>query len=135
MGMSVDEHVARREQGRGGGIIMVPVGDEQSPSALKNQHIVGENGKFQYHLIHLGVAVAADAHKMVFGIVEKFDDLFGGVAGGNIISGAVVEQVAQKDEFFRFFCAKGVEHGAGTIKISVDIGGKHQFHDFVLSLG
>ena len=104
---------------------MVSMGDEQPPPALKNEHIVGEDGEFQHHLIHLSIAVAADAHKMVFGTVEKLDDLLGGVARGDVVSGTVVEQVTEKDEVFCFFRAKSFKHGAGAIKISVDIGGKH----------
>ena len=77
--MSVQQHIALTQRRRCLGIKGMPVRDIHQPLPCRQDGIVREDWEREYHLVHLGVAVAAHAENLIFprkvgGIFEKLLD-------------------------------------------------------------
>ena len=77
---------------------MVAVSGEDHMAFLLQQAVVRQHGKGQHHLVHLGLAVAPHAEYLVFHRGEQGNDLLGVIALGQIVAGAVIEQVSQQKQ-------------------------------------
>ena len=111
MRVPVDEHVARPVRGRAFGVEQVAVRHKGAmPAIQRKQRVIGHNGKLQHHLVHFGVAVAAHTQGHDRALVQKPDDLPGLIAVRQIVSGAVIEQVAQQKEAVRAFLFQPLQH-------------------------
>ena len=83
----------RRQVGR---VVHMAVGGVNQPLALGQHRIICHDGKVQHHLVYLAVAVAAHAEDAVLALVQHRQHLFGGVAFGQVIAGAVVQNITQQ---------------------------------------
>ena len=99
MEVTVDEHVAFFEHG----IFVVTVGKDERPAVYGQDGEGGGDGKFEDHGIDVGVAVAAHAEDVRFHGIEDGGGFERGVLFGQGVAGAVVEKIAEQDEFLRFF--------------------------------
>ena len=52
--------------------------------------VVGKHGKIKHHLIHLGIAVAANAQKLVFKRIKQRYNLFRGIFARQVVARSVV---------------------------------------------
>ena len=126
--MAVKEDIAFFQRRQVLGVPGVAVGHEDHMSFQIEDHVIGEDGEVQYHLIHFGLAVAADAEELFFHVVEHADNGFGVVFGRQIVAGAVIKQVAQKNQLFGFFRFIAFFHFFCVLQGTVEIGCDHQFH-------
>ena len=84
------------------------VGDVDQPLSHRKHSIICQHRKGEYHLVHLGVAVAAHAQQLGRKTVQQRDDLLGGVVPGQVVAGAVVEQASQKEQAVGLLPFKGL---------------------------
>ena len=77
-------------------IPLMAVGGVNQPLALGQHRIICHDGKVQHHLVYLAVAVAAHAEDAVPALVQHRQHLFGGVAFGQVVAGAVVQNITQQ---------------------------------------
>ena len=90
--------------------------------------VIRHNGERKNHLVHLCLAVTSYASDLLLHRAEHFDDLFGCIALGQIVSGTVIEKVSQQKYFFGFF-ALYRSHELFAIKGgAVNIGCNQNFH-------
>ena len=86
----------------------VAMGGVDGEAVQHQQGGVGENGEVENHLVHLGVAVAPHAQQLGRKAVQQRNHLFGGVIPGQVVAGAVVEQVSQKQQAVGLLPFKGL---------------------------
>ncbi len=122
--VSVNQNVTAAKGRRRLGIVVMPVGDKEGSAFLKKEHIVGENGEVQHHLVDLGVAVSADTAKDILAAIKQGDDFLGCVVGRQVVARSVIKQVAQEDHFVRALLVVKLEKALGAFNISVNVGGK-----------
>ena len=89
-------------------MIDMPVGRINKPLPHRKHRIIGQHGEFQHHLVHLGITVAPHAEQLLLFPVQQGDDLLGGVLSGQVVAGAVVEQVSQKQQAVGLLPFKGL---------------------------
>ena len=94
------------------------------------QGVFGQHGEFQDHLVHLGFAVAPDAENPVLDAVQQPDDLFGGIAFGQVVPGPVVQQVAQKKQSVGPFGTEPFQQLPGEQGGPMDIRSNEPFHEY-----
>ena len=97
--MPVEKYVARLKQGGHVCVEQVSVGQKQRFSVEVYQGVIRHYGELQHHLIDFAVAIPAHAGELVLDRVEHFKYLAGGILVGEIVAGAVVEQIAKQHEF------------------------------------
>ena len=100
MSMSVDQNVSFLERGKIVLVINMSVSSVKGSSVYRKNTVVSHYRKFQNHLVNLGLAVSADSVNFVFMFIEKSNDFFGSIFSWKIISGSVIEQIAQKNQTF-----------------------------------
>ena len=109
MRMPAQQHVAGL-QGRGRGLAgVMPVGGKDKMPVQLHQAVIRQDREGEDHLVHLRLAVAADAEKLGAAVIQKGDDLLWGVAVGQVVPGSVIEQVAQEQDAVRLLPVRGVE--------------------------
>ena len=84
------------------------VGDVDQPLPHRQHSVICQHREIEHHLVHLGVAVAAHAQQLGRKAVQQGDDLLGGVVPGQVVAGAVVEQVSQKEQAVGLLPFKGL---------------------------
>ena len=96
MGMAGQKRAAGCERGRFVGCEArhVAVREEQFVVVDFHEGVVGHAGKGEHHLIHFGIAVAAYGHDAIRPFVQDRYDLLGSVSIGQVVAGAMVEQIA-----------------------------------------
>ena len=94
----------------------------------RQRGIIRQNGELQHHLIYLCLTVASYAEQVLFHAVEHFYDFLGSIVLGKIVSGSVIEQVAQENELVRLFDFKALKQlsAAGGGAVEVTVSGKHE---------
>ena len=124
VGMAVKEDCIFRDGGEGIGRVFMTVGEEKGEAcfAVVYQSGIGEDGEAENHLIDLGIAVSADTDQLVRHRVQKVDDLFGGIALGEIVSGAMIEDIAQDQDLLRALALCGIKHRLTADGIAVNVG-------------
>lgn len=90
--------------------------------------LFAEHGKFQNHLVNLGVAVSADTKDIFLYIVEHGDDFFRRITFGQIVAWAVIKDIAEQKDFICVLIFKSFEKLFAVKSASVDIGCYHKFH-------
>ena len=95
VGVAVQQNVAGLQRRQVGGVVHVAVGGVDQPLTGGQHRIVGQDREVQHHLVYLAVAVAAHAEDAVLALVQHRQHLFGGVAFGQVVAGAVVQNVTQ----------------------------------------
>ena len=96
MGVAVQQNVAGLQRRQVGSVVHMAVGGVNQSLALGQHRIICHDGKVQHHLVYLAVAVAAHAEDAVLALVQHCQHLFGGVAFGQVIAGAVVQNITQQ---------------------------------------
>ena len=131
MDVAEGESAARGQWGQVVRVEEMAVGGKEGAAVLQHQGgVVRHDGELQHHLVHLGVAVAPHGDDLVLQAVEHGDDLFGGVALGQVVAGAVIEQVAQQQNFVRLFGVDARQQFFTVVGRPVQVGGDEQFHSF-----
>ena len=78
MRMPAQQHVAGL-QGRGRGLAgVMPVGRKDKMPVQRHQAVIRQDREGEDHLVHLRLAVAADAEKLGAAVIQKGDDLLWG---------------------------------------------------------
>ena len=90
--------------------------------------LFAEHRKFKNHLVNFGVTVSADTDYIFFDAVEHGDDFLGCVTFGQIVSRAMVKDIAEQEDFIRVLIFKGFEQFFTVKSASVDVGCYHKFH-------
>ena len=126
--MAVQQDIALLEHGQLVLIEEMAVRGEDHAAARIEKRIVGQHGELEHHLIHVAVAVAAHAHQLVLDGVEHFRHRFGVVFLGQVVARAVIEQIAQQQQFVGLFAGAGVQQCAAVFRRAVQIGSNHDFH-------
>ena len=130
MGVAAQQQIPRPE---GRQVVQVPhvaVGEVGQPVLQQEDAVVGQDGKLQHHLVHLAVAVAPDAEQVVGQGVEQGDDLLGGIVPGQVVAGAVVEQVSQQNQPGGPLPLEGPEEFLTVVSGAVEVRRDHPFHGF-----
>ena len=60
----------------------------------RDQQVFRQHGKFQHHLVHLRIAVAANVVNIGFSGVEHRNDFLGRIIPGKVIAGSVIQDIA-----------------------------------------
>ena len=121
MGMPVEEDIAAFQGRRALWVVVVAVGCEDCLAVKLKETIVGEDGKLKYHLVNFCVAVPADAEKLLLHGIEHGDDFFGIVILRKIVSGTVVQDIAQKEKTVCVLFLECADHFPAVIRRAVDI--------------
>ena len=90
--------------------------------------IIREYREGEDHLIYLGVAVASDGNDLIPISVKKLDDPLRCIGRGQVVSRAVIKQIAEKEHLVAFFILKDLEKLGCAHSITVYIGSNKQFH-------
>ena len=106
----------------------MPVGEVEAAPALQDKRVVGKHREFQHHLVDLGVAVAAHAHKLRLHGIQHCDDLFRRVPFGKVVARSVVEDIPQQAEPLGALAGVSLQHFLAVKRGAVYIRSKHQFH-------
>ena len=133
VGMAVDEYVARVEIGQIFLVEQMPVSDEHHASFQKQSHVIRHDGRLQHHLVHLSVAIAAHSQHLCFQAVQNGRHFFGIVLPGQVVAGAVVQQVAQQDSLVGRLVPNQILQLFRVIGGAVEIACKQQFHWYHLN--
>ena len=128
VGVSVQQDVPRHQRRRILGVVTVAVGGVDQLLPHRQDAVVRQYRELQHHLIHLGFAVAPHTAELRLGPVQQRDDLLRRIAAGQVVAGAVVEQISEKQETIRALPLKGVEHLAAVKSRPVQVGCDHPFH-------
>ena len=96
VGVAMQQNVAGLQRRQVGSVVHMAVGGVNQPLALGQHRIICHDGKVQHHLVYLAVAVAAHAEDAVLALVQHRQHLFGGVAFGQVVAGAVVQNITQQ---------------------------------------
>ena len=102
------------------------------PVGQRQYAVVRQYRKFQNHLIHLCVTVSPDAEYLRLHFIEHGDDFLRCVAFRQVVPGAVIEYVAQKQQPACTLSVKTVQQPAAVMRRAVYIRCYHYFH--ILSL-
>ena len=98
MGMTVEEDIAFVEWWQVVFVIDMAVGCENHRQCTspqdRDQHVFRQYGKFQHHLVHLRIAVAANVVNIGFSGVEHRNDFLRRVIPGKVIAGSVIQDIA-----------------------------------------
>lgn len=84
------------------GVVEVTVAQKQAQSVFFDFGKVGKAGKSQHHLVHFGVAVAADGGNFVFKRAQEFDNSLRVVPTRQRVAWPVIKKVAQKENAVAF---------------------------------
>ena len=101
VGVPVKKYISGTQRRHFLGIPQMSVRDENCLSAQRQQHIIGEHGEFEHHLINLRVAVAAHPANLVFHRIEHRRDILGGILPRKVVARAVIEYVPQQYQALR----------------------------------
>ena len=135
--MAVDE---RGVGGQGGPIVdavvkprtvHMAVGKEERLVAGGGIHkdvVVGHAGKVEDHLVDLGLAVASHGDDAVGDAVEHLDHALGRVVGGQVVAGAVVQEVAEEHHPIGLLGLDGGHEALAPIGGAMDVGRDDEFH-------
>ncbi len=104
------------------------VNGEHFGFADAKKSLFAEHGKFQNHLVNLGIAVSADTKDIFLYIVEHGDDFFRRITFGQIVAWAVIKDVAEQEDFICVLIFESFEKLFAVKSTSVDIGCYHKFH-------
>ena len=74
----------------------MPMGAEDHLTAKRDQTIVSQHRKFEHHLVHLCLAVAADTVQLILQRIQHGDDFLRRIVPRKIISRSMIENVAEK---------------------------------------
>ena len=121
MGMAMEQDVAGLHGRQGFQVVTVAMGRINEAAALGQDSIGGHDGKFQYHLVYIGVTISTDTEDGVFDFVEHGKDFLRGIVFGQVIARSVIEDVAEQDQAVSPFPLPGVEHTAAVISRTVNI--------------
>lgn len=108
MEMPVKEDVSLFQEGGRFGIEQVSVRKKEGVTVAVGDGVIGENGKFENHLVNFAVAVASYAEDFILDGVEHSEHLFRGVLLGEIVSRSVIEKVAEQNELVCLAVLKGL---------------------------
>ena len=84
------------------------VGNVDQPLPHRQHGVVRQHREGEYHLVHFGIAVASHAQQLGRKAAQQRNHLFGGVIPGQVVAGAVVEQVSQKQQAVGLLPFKGL---------------------------
>ena len=121
MGVPMQQHISRGQRRQIFHMIDMPVGRINEPLPHRKHRIIGQHGEFQHHLVHLGITVAPHAEQLLLFPVQQGDDLLGSVLSGQVVAGAVVEQVAQQEQPVGSLPLKGLQHFAAVVGRPVQV--------------
>lgn len=83
-------------------VVEVAVAQKQAQSVFFEFGIVGKAGESEHHLVHFGVAVAADGGNLVLKRAQELDNSLRVVSAGERVSRPVIKKVAQKENAVAF---------------------------------
>ena len=107
----------------------VAVRQEQFTAGLVEQRgVVGHDGEVEDHLVDLGVAVAAHRDNAISQGVEQRNHALGGVVARQVVTRAVVEQVAQQHNAVGLLGFDSGAEALGPVCRAVDVGSDEVFH-------
>ena len=116
MGVPVQEDVPGSQRREIFQVVDVPVRRIDEPLADRQDTVIRHHREIQHHLVHLGFAVAPHAAELRLQAVQQRDDLFRGIFAGQVVAGAVIEQVAQKEQTVRPLPLEGGDHLAAIVR-------------------
>ena len=128
MGVAVQQNIPRLQRRQVGRVVPVAVGGVDEPLPRCEHGIVGQNGKFQHHLVHLGIAVAAHAENAVPARIEQGQHLLGGIRRRQVVARAVVQNIAQQKQPVRALAVPCVQQAAAAVRRAVDVRCNEQLH-------
>lgn len=108
MSVTVEQNIPR---GKGRQMIQVEhmaVSDVDQPLPHRQHGVIRQHREIEHHLVYLGVAVAPHTQQLGRKAVQQRNHLFGGVIPGQVVAGAVVEQVSQKQQAVGLLPFKGL---------------------------
>lgn len=121
MGMAVEQDVAGLHGRQGFQVVTVAMGRIDEAAALGQDGIGGHDRKFQYHLVDVGITIAADTEDRILDFVEPSKDFFRRVVLGQVVAWPVVEDIAEQDQAVCALPLPGVEHTAAVVSRTVYI--------------
>ena len=109
------------------------VGSVDQPLTHREDRIIRQDGKLQHHLVHLSITVAPHTEKLLLMLVQQWDDLLRGIIPGQIVAGAVIEQISQQEQPILLLPLKCCQHLLTIIEGPMQIRSDHPFHSrFIL---
>ncbi len=93
-------------------VVQVAMRDKDAAVSLGQEQIIRHHGEGEHHLIHLRLAVSADAVDFIAAGIQERDDLLRGIAVGQIIAWTVIQQISEKQKTVRLL-AQPLLHAAG----------------------
>ena len=106
----------------------VTVGHECRRAVKIKDRIIRADRELKHHLIHLCIAVTADAEQIVLVGIEQRGDTLGIILIRKIISRTMIEKIAKENESVRAFQLVLAQNGFHGATGTVDIGSKKKFH-------
>lgn len=90
------------------------------------------HGKRQHHLIHLGLAVPPHRQNTILIRRKHGDDLFGRIALRQIVSRAMIQQIAQQHNLIRFFLLHAILQFSAEAGGTVNVRCNEKLHTLLL---
>ena len=126
--MSVQQHIALTQRRRCLGIEDMSVRDIHQPLPCRQYGIVREDREREYHLVHLGVAVAAHAEDCICHAVQHGNHLLRRIIARQIVSRSVVKNIAEQQQTRSLFALERREELLTVVRRAVNIGCNEKFH-------
>jgi len=108
VGMTVQKHVALPQGRKVVFVEFMAVGNENASFTEGKNRVIRHHGKFQHHLIHLGIAIPPHTKDAVAHFVQKGDNSLRGIGFGQVVARAVIKQIAQKQKAVGLFSLEGL---------------------------
>jgi len=129
MGVPVEEHASGGQGGQRLGILVMAVGQMEQLAVHQQLRIVSQAGEGKHHLIYLGFAVAPNGNDALLQPGQHGNHLLGGVVPGQIVAGAVIQQVAQENHPVGLLLLNEVHQLLAPIGAAVNIRCNDKFHN------
>ena len=128
MGMAAQQHIPGPQGRQAVRAVLVAMGGIDQTISQIQQGVLRQHREFQHHLVHLRVAVAPHAQELVPAAVEHGRHLLGIILPGQIIAGAVVEDIPQQHQTVRSLLPKCLQQLFAVIRRAVHVRRDHPFH-------
>ena len=126
--MPKQEHAALRQGRKIIRIVVMSMGQIEGFPVQKQLRKLCHTGKWQNHLVNLRLTVAPHRNDNIPVPAQHGDHLLRRVIPGQVVPGAVVQQISQQDQPVRTFRLDQVAKAAAPEGAAVNVGRNQQFH-------
>ena len=128
MGVPEQEHAALRQGRKIIRVVVMSMGQIEGFPVQKQLGKLRHAGKRQNHLVNLRLTVAPNRDDVFPVPAQHGDHLLRRVVPGQVVPGAVVQQISQQNQPVRAFRLDQVAKAAAPEGAAVNVGRNQQFH-------